>query len=307
MINYYLPGFLESQRIYRALFWLRDEWPECFYDNVNIKKIYGCFPGMIWNGGSSWFGGGVSRKLIEDTFDFYSTTGVDLQLTFTNPLIEEKHCYDTIGNAVCEIACNYDNIEVLVTSPVLEDYLRKTYPKLKIDKSIVGTTRDRGTNKDTLESYLADTEKYNMVVFPRKYSKDLDFLNSVPEDKRNCFEILCTDPCSIHCPRLYSHYEDLARQQLLMPCEEGQHECSGFEQGYPFRNFLYRRFQISYDEIVKDYEPLGYTEFKLSGRISYCGAALRVVPYLIKPEYQLDVYQCLLDPFAGLDVNPDFS
>lgn len=306
MINYYLPGFYETQRAYRTLFWLRDNWNECFYDNVNIKKIYGCFPGMIWNGGSAWFGGGVNREIIVDTFDFYSNTGVDLQLTLTNPLLEEKHLYDTLCNAVCEIACNYDNIEILVSSPLLENYIRKTYPKLKIDKSILSTTRDRGTEKDTLESYLLDTEKYNMVVFPRKYSKDMEFLKQVPEDKRSNFEILCTDPCSIHCPRLYSHYEDLAKQQLMIDLGDGTAKCTAFEPDYPFYNFLHRRFQISYEEIIKDYEPLGYTEFKLSGRISYCGGVLRIVPYLIKPEYQLDVYQALLEPFGGIDIEPDF-
>lgn len=305
MINYYMPGFYECQTAYKRYFYLRDHYPECFYDNVNIKKIYGCFPNMIWNGGGAFFGLGVSRQEIYDTFHFYADKGVQLQITCTNPVLEESDVYDRFGNTVLQIASEFDFIEVLVSSPILEEYIRKTYPKLKIDKSIIATTRDRDTDSDNLEFYLGQLEKYNMIVFPRKYSKDIDFLTSVPEDKRDKFEVLATDPCPIYCPRLYSHYEDMGRRQLL--CANGELGCTSFNDGYPFKSKKFVKFQMKYPELVETYEPLGYTEIKISGRIFMTDMVLLTSEYLIKPEYRHDVMVFLFEPYRNIPVYPDFS
>ena len=43
---------------------------------------------------------------------------------------------------------------------------------------------------------------------------------------------------------------------------------------------------ITYNEIVKDYLPLGYTEFKLSGRGNSYHIIYNLITYFIKPEYQ---------------------
>ena len=60
---------------------------------------------------------------------------------------------------------------------------------------------------------------------------------------------------------------------------------------------------ISYDEIKEIYEPLGYSEFKISGRWNKNSIALNVTRYLIKPEYQFDVLSYLL----GAAYSPDQS
>ena len=304
MKNYYLPGFLENQHMYKIFLFFKEHHPECFYDNVNISKIYGIFPGCIWNGGSAWYGGGFTRSLIQDTFGWYKEKGVQLQLTCTNPILEERDMYDRLGNAILEEACNFQNVEVLVSNDIMEKHIRENYPTLPVDKSIIATTRDREILLP--EDYIKLADEYNMVVFPRKYSKDWEFLNQIPQDKRNKFEILCTDPCSIHCPRLYTHYEDLGKSQLFLPCENTL-ECTSFHPNNPFKEKTYqKKYQISVEELAQ-YEEAGYSEFKISGRIHLAMAILRVVPYLIKPEYQLDIMLQMFDYVKEVDCPPDFS
>lgn len=306
MINYYCPGFFESQSAYQKLFWLRDTAPQCFYDGVNIKKIYGCFPNMIWNGGSYWFNQGLSRNQMIDYFEWYSTKNVELQLTFTNPILTQNDVYDRYGNAVLEIASHYDFVEVLVASPILEEYIRANFPSIKIDRSIISTTRDRDTESDNINIYLTDLDRYNMSVLPRKYSKNFDFLNQIPQDKRNRFEILATDPCPTNCPRLYTHYEDMAAAQMWLPGGEECSKCTAFNPNNPFRQWTYRNQRIPWEEL-KSYEDLGFTEIKLSGRTQMIQMILTTVPYLIKPEYQLDVYFMLLDDYKNIFIEPHFD
>ncbi len=306
MINYYCPGFVESQTAYQKLFWLRDNAPQCFYEGAAIKKIYGCFPNMIWNGGSYWFGQGMSRNQIIEYFEWYKTKNVELQLTFTNPIIEPLDVHDRYCNAVLEIASHYDFVEVLVASDVLEKHIREKYPNMKIDKSIIATTRDRNGEQDNIDSYIQSLENYNMSVLPRKYSKDFNFLNQIPEDKRNKFEILITDPCAISCPRLYSHYEDMAKAQMWIEGGEECSKCTAFNPQNPFRQWTYRNQRVTSFEDLRKYEEKGFTEFKISGRTSMIQMILTVIPYLIKPEYQLDVYFMLFDCYKNIPIQPEF-
>lgn len=308
MINYYCPGFAESQPAYQVLFCLRDEYPECFYPNVRIAKIYGNFPNMIWNGGSCWYGENLDGPAIRRYFEWYSTKDVTLQLVCTNPILTEYDLHDRYCNAILKIASEYDFVEVLVSSPILEEYIRNLYPHMKIDKSIIATTKQNNTELDTLENYLSLTEQYNKCVLPRKYTQDLNFLKQIPEDKRDKFEILVTDPCPITCPRLYSHYESLAKGQMYIDegCEDDRGCTMPFSES-PFRNYTYRKYRYSYEQIVENLEPLGFTEIKLSGRLNMITTILAIVPYLIKPEYQRDVYTGLFMYYNSSNlVNPKF-
>ena len=191
MINYYCPDFYHAQQCYALLFELQEKGKQCFFPNVNIKAIYGCFPGCIWNGGGFTFGNGaIDYRVMHDYFKWYADKNVIIQLTFTNPTLEQTDIYDRYGNAILEAASHYDNIEVLVVSPFLEEYIRGKYPHIKIDKSIIATTKERESETDNLDGYIKTLDNYNRCVLPRKYSKDREFLRTIPKDYRDKFEIL---------------------------------------------------------------------------------------------------------------------
>lgn len=306
MINYYCPDFYTNQAYYAILFQLREKGGQCFYPNVRIDTIYGCFPNCIWNGGGYSFTRSIPLNVIYDYLDWYSDKEVTLQLTLTNPTLEPTDVYDCYGNAILKAASEYNFVDVLVCSPYLEEHIRKNYPTLKVDRSIISTTKIRDTADDTVDYYLNCLNEYNMCVLPRKYSKKPEFLSQIPEEKRNRFEILVNDPCPISCPHLSSHYEELGYVQSYQKGNEGQCDCTMIPPSNPYRQWMYRKDQLTYDEICKTLEPLGFTNIKLSGRNSYVFAVLQTVPYLIKPEYRVDVYREAFGEFMDMDVAPMF-
>lgn len=99
----------------------------------------------------------------------------------------------------------------------------------------------------------------------------------------------------------------MGRAQLYIPGAEAVTDCTGFNPDDIFHERIYKKHQITYQEICDVYEPMGYSEFKISGRIRMVGAILRTVPYLIKPEYQLDVYLQLFQCYSDFDILPQFD
>lgn len=307
MINYYCPGFMEAQPIYNVLFNLRKQAPECFYENVKIKKIFGNFPNMIWNGGTVWVGGPtLARQEIIEYFNWYAYQDVILQLICTNPVLEEKDVYDRYCNTILDIASQFSFVEILVSSPILESYIRNKYPHMKVTKSIIGTTAMVNTEQDKIENYIQLLETYDGIVLPKKYGKDLESLKRVPQELRNRIEILATDPCPNNCPHLYSHYQDYGRAQLGIIPPPAAGYCYGVNGNIPFRHWVNRDHQYNYSQLTEVLEPLGFTEIKLSGRGEASHVAFSILPYLIKPEYLMDVYTLTLSPYCPSIMQPVF-
>jgi hypothetical protein len=90
-----------------------------------------------------------------------------LKFTLTNPVLELVDCYDRYSNTILALAENELN-EILIVSPILENFIRNKYPNYKINRSIISTTGQ----EETLDNYLQELEKYNKIVLPRRLVKD---------------------------------------------------------------------------------------------------------------------------------------
>ena len=285
MINFYCPGFVEGEDVYANLIQLKKDFPYLFYPDVNIKKIFGSFPYMIWNGGGYNFGDFILPIDAERIVKKYTDLNIPLQLTCTNPSLAPTDVYDKYCNSILSIFDNGIN-EILVSSPYLEDYIRSKYPNYKIDKSIIASEYDYDYNEALQE--------YNTVVLARRHGKNFDYLNTISIENRNRVEILCNDPCPENCPKLYSHYKEFAKVTLY----EISPESETIECKMPFRKKpdweRDTKDMISIEEIYEKYLPLNFTEFKLSGRSSYYSVLISIIPYFIKKEYQFDVLAYLL-------------
>ena len=306
MINYYCPGFVEAQPIYNVLLSLYKQAPQCFYENVKIKKIFGNFPNMIWNGGTVWFGPTLARQEVIEYFNWYAYQDVTLQLICTNPVLEEQDVHDRYCNMVLDIASQFSFVEILVSSPLLESHIRSKYPHMKVTKSIVGTTSMVGTAQDTIEDYMRLLEQYDAIVLPKKYGKDLEALKTIPQELRSRIEILATDPCPNNCPHLYSHYQDYGRTQLGIMPPPAVGYCYGVDNSIPFRHWVNRHCQYNYTQLTEVLEPLGFTEIKLSGRGNAAHVCFSIIPYLIKPEYLMDVFTLVMAPHCKSIMDPVF-
>lgn len=203
-MNFYLPDFFLKYKLNLLFAELWQNSPEVFNEGVNIGAVYGCFPGAIWNGGRLMT---CSLHIgdIENVINRFNEIDIPLRFTFTNSLLQKEHTFDTYCNLIMESANNGMN-EVLVNSPILEDYLRDKYPDFKY---ILSTTRcERDLNK--LNQF---SKEYDMVVLDFRDNNNFDFLNQL-EDKSK-IEVLVNSYCNPKCTRRKQHYEMISRNQLL--------------------------------------------------------------------------------------------
>lgn len=289
MINMNMPDFLDGRLIYGAVYDLRIDYPDIFYQDTHIASIFGCFPGCIWNGGSTNFYPYWFKKDIELLIHWYNDVlEVPIRFTFTNPLIQEKHLNDTYGNLIAELGHNGKN-EILTSSRILENYLREKYPNYKYCASIVGTD---------IEPYSTDPH-YGLVVMRRKMNNNWDYLDTIPMEHRHKIEFLCNDPCPDNCPRIYSHYRDLARAQIEMDPTGTRTECSMLEKRGTLQRYNTRQLKsyISREQILNDYLPKGFNQFKVSGRSNPWRIMHNICEYMVKPDYYDDVIDIALQPY----------
>ena len=283
-----LPDFVRGRPVYECLNWLMKNHPETILPNTEIGSIFGCFPWCIWNGGGLDRGGEpFMRERMEEFVHFYNfEMHVPIRLTFTNPLITEEHLNDVYGNLIAEVCHNGHN-EILTSSPVLEDYLRKKYPNYKYCKSIIAS-RDVAIDLD---------DKYDLVVARRAVNNDWAILDTIPNDKRGSIEFLCTDPCPINCPRIYTHYRAFARMSLEYTDIDCDSSCSMQEVKGPFQRHYMASLPttITREMIDKDYLPKGFNQFKVSGRGTMSGPVMAVLNYVLKPEYHDDFIVDMLE------------
>ena len=282
MINYYCPDFYAGISIYSMLKDIKQERPDIFYDNVNIKAIFGMFPFSIWNGGGYSFGI-YDYDDVYQTYEFYEELNIPLQFTLTNPCFKESDLYDTKSNYVINLFHKKENM-VLVSTDLMETYIKDTYPKYKICRSIINTKEDYDFN--------SALNKYYNIVLPRRHNNNLDILNSISEDKRSHVEILCNDPCPPDCSHMYNHYE-LYGKAVLGECSVYETQCNNVERlSNIFKECA--EYKILYDDIMNTYLPLEYNSFKISGRGSAIEVAFNIVNYLIKPEYRVRILYILI-------------
>jgi collagenase-like PrtC family protease len=297
-VKFHLPDFASQFKFNLVFATMLKNCPQYFREGVEIASIYGTFPQSLWNGGrtvpgmcNTDFAGAVIRT--------FNKNGIPLRFTFTNPMIEEKHLSDKFCNDIMKIANNGMN-EVIVNSPLLEDYIRKTYPDYKLTSS----TCKRITEPDRL---LEEMEKdYSIVVLDYDFNNKFDILEKLPHKER--MEILVNACCDPACPRRTEHYRILGMQQIAL-CE---HLSKNTKERFNLRDYGVPDMtckcadrtifdikglstHISPDAIWKKYVPMGFSQFKIEGRTTTRLNMLETyLHYMIKPEHKDEVRFMLL-------------
>ena len=95
----------------------------------------------------------------------FNGRGIPCRFTFTNPLITEEHLNDKFCNDVMRMADNGLN-EVIVNSPILEEYIREKYPSYKITSSTCKQIED-------FDALSAELDKdYSLVVLDYNWNNN---------------------------------------------------------------------------------------------------------------------------------------
>ena len=151
-IYWHLPGFCYFRLLNQVIINMMKDYPDCFREGYRIGSVYGTFPGAIWNGGRTAFGL-TSKRDMENILKIYNSRGIPVRFTWTNSLIEEKHIYDTYCNLIMKLADNGLN-QVLVNAPVLEEYIRREYPRYPL----ISSTTKLMTDLESLQAELSRDE-----------------------------------------------------------------------------------------------------------------------------------------------------
>lgn len=264
------------------------EYPECFYDNIEIGAVYGCFPGALWNGGRVCHGY-TRREQVLTVLKEYNDRKIPCRFTFTNSLLQEKHLYDTFCNMCLELADNGLN-EVLVNSPLLEEYIRKNYPNYKI---ILSTTREIKTVEEIEKEAKKD---YYIIVLDKSFN-NTDLLEKLND--RDKYEILIDSFCMDSCPNSTKHYREVSRAQLEFDSADFP-MCPAINRD--FYEFLGNETFITVEDLYGKYFQMGYNKFKLDGRAFNVYTVIEsYMYYLVKPLHRDRVRLSVLKALERLE------
>ena len=292
-VYWHLPGFNVYFYLNQVIINLLKEHPDKFYDNYVIGSVYGTFPGAIWNGGRATFGVTLKREM-EQIINTYNRFGVPVRFTFTNSCIEEKHLNDTYCNLIMEVANNGHN-QVLVNTPVLEDYLRREYP----DFEYISSTTKRILDLDTFKEEL--NKDYKLVVLDYDLNHNEDVLKAL-EPSAGRVEILVDEICFPNCPKRKEHYRVESMMQLTFDRGE-TFDCPNKKTIPNFSECMKRPAFISKDEIGQ-YVDRGYVNFKLVGRGLPKEMVLEsYLYYLVKEEHREFIKKKIENILASLQKN----
>lgn len=287
-IGFHIPDFGVHFRLNNILIGAMKSRPEYFHDGLKIKSVFGAFPGSVWNGGR-YQGGATDMRTVNAIIKMFNDNGIPLRFTFTNPLIKKEHLGDSFCNQVLRAADGGFN-EVIVMSPVLEEYIRENYPKYPITSS---TCKQLEAPEDVREELKKD---YKYVVLDYNWNNKFDMLEKIaPEDRGKC-EILANACCEARCPRRGEHYRQIGEEHIKAweyqknPMNRQPYKYEEFQCPHMLRSIYNIRELENYvspRDILEKYAPMGFRHFKIEGRTTVDINLLETyVHYMVKPEYR---------------------
>ncbi len=284
-IRYHIPDFMRHCRLNLTLVEYMKRSPEAFRDDVSIASVYGAFPNMLWNGGR-FIQGPVDPRIVNEIIKQFNSRGIPLRFTMTNPEIKMEHLSDPLCNNILKMADNGLN-EVIVFSPMLEDYIRDKFPDMPITSSTCKQIRG-------YDDLCAELEKdYSLVVLDYNFNNNFELLEKLPHKQKA--ELLINACCVPACKRRGEHYKSIGRSQIACTA---YYQKKQTEPYYPeafececMRKTLYQTIDsplhISPDAIYNKYAPMGYENFKIEGRsVPDVNVLENYIYYIVKPEHK---------------------
>lgn len=297
-VNFHLPGLRYNYPLNMLFLSLLKTKPELFREGVKIASFFGEFPMSLWNGGRFINNDQCDAGYINGVIKSINAQGVPIRYTYTNPLLTEHDLADSYCNYCMKAADNGMN-EVMVFSPILEEYIRKNYPSYKINSSTCKEIKD-------IEELIKELEKdYYMVVLDYNLNPRFDFLEQIPMEHRSRCELLVNTICVPDCPRRGDHYKNIAKNQRIvhmnrkMPPDK-QIPIEPWHCEYGDKNSLdtiknYKTY-ISPEAIWEKYVPMGFKNFKIEGRTASLFFLVDVYcHFMVKPEHEHEVRMLLLN------------
>ncbi|MBR2408788.1 MAG: U32 family peptidase [Lachnospiraceae bacterium] len=303
-VKFHLPGLRRNYPLNVMLLGMLKGQPHLFREGVTIGSCFGEFPTSLWNGGRNSMGDQCSNDYINMVIKSLNGWGVPVRFTYTNTAIDENDLNDPYCNYCLKVAHNGMN-GVIVVSPILEEYVRKNYPKMHIISSTCKEIRGiDGVNEELGKGY-------DIVVLDYNLNNKFEELEKIT-DKSRC-EVLVNAICAPNCPMRGAHYRNISENQkkitgnMKLPKEQwtptepwNYKGCSGSQNVYTIQNFS---TYVSPEAIWEKYVPMGFRNFKIEGRSDDLLVVMEAyIHYMIKPEFQGQVRIMMLKNLQKLNI-----
>lgn len=288
-IRFHIPDFLKHFSLNMHLLQMMKQKPEAFRENITIGSVYGVFPTALWNGGR-FLQGNCDTRVMKEVLKAFNQQGIPCRYTFTNPLIDERHLQDSFCNELLRLADNGLN-EVIVASPILEEYIRKNYPNYPIISSTCKELTDPQLVQEELE------KDYKLVVLDYRHNNNWEVLSQIKRPEK-C-EILVDACCDPDCKRRGAHYRSIGKSQLQYAKWAKNAKQSAAMPTLEVQKFTCPYMTLSlYDTVgfsthvtpealYEQYVPAGFVNFKLEGRsLPDVNVLESYIYYMVKPQWQ---------------------
>ena len=240
------------------LFYLLDDLRDLGIKNT-IGSVYGSVRSS-WGGGqpSGWVG--VDREAAESIIFKHNYNNISCCFTFSNYNVEEKDLKDETANLLLDVASqgDYQNFAI-VSSELLAEYIRNTYPKIKLISSMLKPIYEFDDFSETPDYYNDLCERYDRVVIRPEFSFDENFLKKLKY--KNQIDIMVNYDCIPNCPISRKHYDFYSQVELGIK-----------ERSEDFCHLEKRKAQSVYNTTLMSNDDmdrvlkLGFNSFKLRGR-----------------------------------------
>jgi collagenase-like PrtC family protease len=272
--------------------------PEKLKHRFRITSVYGSFPNITWNGGrnhlhlNSRLDLSVRESVIknnqawydplamENLVKFYNDRKIGVRYTFTNALVTKRHLRDARANLALEIAHNPLNA-VITGNPIIEEYVRKKYPRFQIVGSVTATS------SLSLPFLKRRINEVDILVLPPEYNARFELIEKLGAAK---VEVLINERCAPFCPFRQKHYRAISRSQIALNLN---HENRLYYNNCPVNNAREMGNEpphmVMDDNLVTALQKIGVAHFKFVGRhLAADDFISEVDAVLIKRKYRFD-------------------
>ena len=206
-IKFHLPGLSFNFPVNMMFADMLKTKPEFFREGVEIGSFFGEFPTSLWTGGRFSFGVQCPEEMVRFVVKSINDLGIPVRFTYTNPVIFEEDLSDSFCNFCMKVGDNGMN-EVMILSPILEKYIRETYPSYKHNSSTCKEIKDIDRLNEELK------KDYYLVVLDQNLNRDFEFIDKIEDKKR--IELLVNSCCGPNCMRRTEHHKVISSQERVV-------------------------------------------------------------------------------------------
>lgn len=271
------PNFWGFEKFYWDLVKNIPEWMK--RQGIELKYAYGCFPGMLWNGGRPQNPARLHDLVstVEREILGYKKLGIELELTCNNISLLPEDFQDPYCNEILGIWEKH-GLTVIVALPQLAQYIKKTYPKIWLKRSCVDW-QDNNPGFD-----------YDLLVLDQFEGGNAGLLQSLDAKTRAKTELVANVECIDHCPNFHKHHKVMSDLQRFGRTSE-YFTCPLLKKiplVMPIYHSTKAKHYIQPSSLPK-LAKLGFQHFKLVSRC-YTGQAIdSVIKYICLPAYKSDL------------------